>query len=529
MSNWFAPMLEGVEKDGGTYLLVSLAIDATKVPPKYQLNLPYKVFVGRTFPHYMIALSGIEDTDGIERQNPFLDIASEVKCAVMTVQNASPRYSPMKLIVARPQSTNECTPEFNTLLESAVKSNPRVRPLSMVFDGVSSEADYVRDMLVDFLNGRGDTVSVVDPNHVAKAVRSQLILGSNIVLAGDYLVDPGLFLLPMLSDVHKNRLTTSEPAEPMFGLLRQWSREFSVSDLLTLSRKLDEILRCSFESDIRSTREGLKGYQASFPGFVASVQAMLHSRDNQKDSVTAGGSSVADDAIPSEADDGIKVDRSGVESVAEQIETALFQLLNLTSRQMKNLLNRAGFEAMSPNSPFIRNFSTLKDLSKEFVKYMPRTYKYPNEAEDEVAAPTSDDVCESGDEEKSYPSSRDSIRQVVDLAQGILTGSPKEDEAVVFPSCNLVLLKALRKPLFLTFAAEHLRVCWMSVVKSGAPQLSLLKPLKRWEDRKCLPEVVRLWLYRKKRFFRVDGIIRAISALMGTTAAATRSLPPSLG
>ncbi|KAI9905778.1 hypothetical protein PsorP6_014073 [Peronosclerospora sorghi] len=185
-------MLEGVEKDGGTYLLVSLAIDATKLPPKYQLNIPYKVFVGRKFPHHMIALSGIEDTDGIERQNPFLDIASEVKCAVMTVQNASPRYSPMKLIASRPQSTNECTPELNTLLESAVKSNPRVRLLSIAFDGVSSESDYVRDMLADFLNGRGDTVSVVDPNHVAKAVRSQLILGSNIVLAVEYLVDPGL-------------------------------------------------------------------------------------------------------------------------------------------------------------------------------------------------------------------------------------------------------------------------------------------------------------------------------------------------
>ncbi|KAI9909208.1 hypothetical protein PsorP6_015256 [Peronosclerospora sorghi] len=153
---------------------------------------------------------------------------------------------------------------------------------------------------------------------------------------------------------------------------------------------------------------------------------MLHYRDKKKDSVTDGGSSVADDVIPSKADDGIKVYRSGVESVVGQIETALLQLLNLTSRQMQNLLNRAGFEAMSCNSPFIRNFSTLKDLAKEFVKYMPRTYKYPNEAEDEVASPTSDVP-------KSSPSSMDSIRQVVDVAQGILTGSPKEGEAVVFP------------------------------------------------------------------------------------------------
>ncbi|KAI9909473.1 hypothetical protein PsorP6_014789 [Peronosclerospora sorghi] len=98
----------------------------------------------------------------------------------------------MKLIATRPHSTNKCTPEFITLLESAVKSHPRVRLLSMAFDGVSSEDDYVRDMLVDVSNGRGYTVPIVDPNNVAKAVRSQLILGSNIVLAGDYLVDPGL-------------------------------------------------------------------------------------------------------------------------------------------------------------------------------------------------------------------------------------------------------------------------------------------------------------------------------------------------
>ncbi|KAI9895234.1 hypothetical protein PsorP6_019322 [Peronosclerospora sorghi] len=478
MSSWFAPMIEGVEKDGGTYLLVSLEIDATKVPPKYQLNLPYKVFVGRKFPHHMIALSGIEDTDGIERQNPFLDIASEVTCSVMTVQNASPRYSHTNLIAARPQSTNECTPEFNTLLELVVKSNPRVRLLSMAFGGVSSEADYVRDMLVDILNGRGDTVSVVDPNHVAKAVRSQLIIGCNIVLAGDYLVDPGLLpaanvskelyqvtdytsdllvirlcspiTLQLLAGVAECQNQVSMVAHlglPLFFLrlfligvncdsvskstqicyiwcamlwftsltgihwttrrnlvtsaIGMWSREFSVS-VLTLPRKLDEILRCSFESDIRNSREGLKSYQASFP------------RDKQNDSGTAGGYSGSDDVIPSKADDGIKVDRSGVGSVAEQIETALHQLLNLTIRQMQNLLNRAGFQAMSRNSPCIGNFWTLKDLAKEFLKYMPGHKSIPMKLKTK--------------------SLHLLLIKFVNQLKGILTGSPKEDEAVVLPS-----------------------------------------------------------------------------------------------
>ncbi|KAI9922638.1 hypothetical protein PsorP6_002117 [Peronosclerospora sorghi] len=68
--------------------------------------------------------------------------------------------------------------------QTAVKSNPRVL-VSVTFDGVSSETDYVRDMLDDFLNARGDTVSVFDPKYVAMAVPSQLILGSNIVFAGN--------------------------------------------------------------------------------------------------------------------------------------------------------------------------------------------------------------------------------------------------------------------------------------------------------------------------------------------------------
>ncbi|KAI9922643.1 hypothetical protein PsorP6_002118 [Peronosclerospora sorghi] len=85
------------------------------------------------------------------------------------------------------------------------------------------------------------------------------------------------------------------------------------------------------------------------------MPAMLHSWDKQKDCVTAGVSSVAEcqwprgaaqtnqisttrhTVIPSEADDGIKVYRIGVESVAEQVETALLRLQKLTNRQMQNL------------------------------------------------------------------------------------------------------------------------------------------------------------------------------------------------
>ncbi|KAI9905776.1 hypothetical protein PsorP6_014071 [Peronosclerospora sorghi] len=182
---------------------------------------------------------------------------------------------------------------------------------------------------------------------------------------------------------------------------------------------------------------------------------------------------------------------------------------------------------MSRNSPFTRNFWALKDLAKELVKYMPRTYKYPNEAEDEVAAPTSDDVCESGDEEKSSPSSRDSIRQVVDVAQGILTGSPKDDEAVVFPSvqshpnegASEDIVSDIRRGALERFLDERYQTSRSSNL--------FVEPLKRWEDRKCLPELVRLWLYRKQRTLQGRWYDKGNISVDGDKAAAARSLPPA--
>ncbi|KAI9910610.1 hypothetical protein PsorP6_010364 [Peronosclerospora sorghi] len=196
---------------------------------------------------------------------------------------------------------------------------------------------------------------------------------------------------------------------------------------------------------------------------------------------------------------------------------------------MKNLLNLAGFEAMYRNSPIIRNFSTLKDLAKEFVKYMPRIYKYPNEAEDEVSAPTSDDVCESGDEEKSSPSSRDSIRQVVDVAQGILTGSPKEDEAVVFPSvqsrpnedASEDIVSDIRRGALVRLLDERYQII--------IPLNLFVEAAEALGGQKVFAGSGSTLALQKQRACRVDGTIRSISALMVTTSAATRSLPHSLG
>eukprot|EP00918_Siedleckia_nematoides_P094948 GHVU01208473.1.p1 GENE.GHVU01208473.1~~GHVU01208473.1.p1 ORF type:complete len:668 (+),score=68.59 GHVU01208473.1:414-2417(+) len=119
-------------------------------------------------------------------------LATEVKCFLATTHCVRDGVSPMRLIAARPQSTNECTKPYNVEVVNAVERCPDVTLVSVAFDGLSSDSAYVRDGLVEFLVGKRSSVFLLDPNHAAKALRSQLVLGSRVVTLGRHLVDPGL-------------------------------------------------------------------------------------------------------------------------------------------------------------------------------------------------------------------------------------------------------------------------------------------------------------------------------------------------
>jgi hypothetical protein len=120
------------------------------------------------------------------------EVAVEIKCALVTAQVPT-EGPPMKLIGALPQRSNAGSSDFNNACVDACRTSNGVL-VSFAVDGAAADANYVRDMIVAFLAKETNCVAMVDPNHVAKAVRNQIVLGTSVVQAGEGLVDPGLLL-----------------------------------------------------------------------------------------------------------------------------------------------------------------------------------------------------------------------------------------------------------------------------------------------------------------------------------------------
>ncbi|KAI9915275.1 hypothetical protein PsorP6_008360 [Peronosclerospora sorghi] len=99
----------------------------------------------------------------------------------------------MTLLAARPHSTNELS-DFNEYIVDIVTSLDDVRLVSVSCDGLASESDFIRGKLLDFLQSKSSTLGLMDMNHVAKALRSQLVLGSSLITVGANIVDTGMLL-----------------------------------------------------------------------------------------------------------------------------------------------------------------------------------------------------------------------------------------------------------------------------------------------------------------------------------------------
>ncbi|KAI9918670.1 hypothetical protein PsorP6_012266 [Peronosclerospora sorghi] len=134
-------------------LVVSLAIDATKVPKRLEVNATYQIRVGKIAPYHAEKLSEGMSVENVDVK----DLASE--------------------------STNELS-DFNEYIVDIVTSLDDVRLVSVSCDGLASESDFIRGKLLDFFQSKSSTLGLMDMNHVAKALRSQLVLGSSLITAG---------------------------------------------------------------------------------------------------------------------------------------------------------------------------------------------------------------------------------------------------------------------------------------------------------------------------------------------------------
>eukprot|EP00918_Siedleckia_nematoides_P019598 GHVU01041807.1.p1 GENE.GHVU01041807.1~~GHVU01041807.1.p1 ORF type:complete len:777 (+),score=97.28 GHVU01041807.1:224-2332(+) len=184
IKRWAGPLA----RSKGQRIIVSLSFDATKVPPVEEISSAFNITVGGVHPDHKLPID--DERDPI----PASKLATEVKCGLLSTQDVSDGLSPVKLIVARPQLTNQRCDAFNKAVVDAVKDSDCTRLASVACDGLSAESCFLRDGLIDFLLGSDGVVYLVDPNHVAKAIRSQVVLGSKVVTMGDSAVDPGLLM-----------------------------------------------------------------------------------------------------------------------------------------------------------------------------------------------------------------------------------------------------------------------------------------------------------------------------------------------
>eukprot|EP00957_Ditylum_brightwellii_P188698 14364414-Ditylum_brightwellii.AAC.1 len=95
----------------------------------------------------------------------------------MSAQDIPANITPMKAIAAHPQTTSKRYNEYNRAVMKAVQCIG-ADVVSVAFDGLDAEQTYINGVMISFLCGNGNIVLMVDPNHVAKCVRSQLVLGS---------------------------------------------------------------------------------------------------------------------------------------------------------------------------------------------------------------------------------------------------------------------------------------------------------------------------------------------------------------
>ena len=138
-------------------------VDATKVPPIGEFYQRHKVWVGGIFPNYCM-----KEKDYNQHIFVKTPMASEIKVGMLSVQNCTEGISPFKMIATRPQAPNEVVDDYNNALIHAVDELENVYCISIAFDGLAVETNFIRKKLISFMNGTSGTVAMTDSNHAAK-------------------------------------------------------------------------------------------------------------------------------------------------------------------------------------------------------------------------------------------------------------------------------------------------------------------------------------------------------------------------
>ena len=198
-------------KQKDSVLVFSISIDATKVPRSLNINTTRKCIMGGAYPNHIISTQHLgkdcirkilDNKDESDSTKDAIELASEIKIAVISFQNIPKHISPMAIVAARPQGNNETSSFTKDVCEAAslvVKDLDNVRFTNFTTDGVSVETYDILQTLCQFLDGKIEYCAAVDNKHNVKNDRYQLIGGSNAATIGNYYIDTNLLILAEVS------------------------------------------------------------------------------------------------------------------------------------------------------------------------------------------------------------------------------------------------------------------------------------------------------------------------------------------
>ena len=82
--------------------------------------------------------------------------------------------------------------DYNSSFLHIVDDIEEVHFVSMAFDGLTAETNFIQNNLISFMNGNSNTVVMADCNHSAKNLKIKLVLGSDIVTGWKAVFDVGI-------------------------------------------------------------------------------------------------------------------------------------------------------------------------------------------------------------------------------------------------------------------------------------------------------------------------------------------------
>jgi hypothetical protein len=167
--------------------------------------------MGGAYPNHMIStehlgkeciMQILENKDKTDSTKDAIELASEIKIAVVSFQNLPKHISPIAIVAARPQGNNECSMFTKDVCEAASlveKDMNDIRFTNFATDSVSVETHDILHTLCLFMDGKANYCAAVDNKHNVKNDRYQLIGGSNAATIGKYYVDTNLLLMAGVS------------------------------------------------------------------------------------------------------------------------------------------------------------------------------------------------------------------------------------------------------------------------------------------------------------------------------------------